>query len=411
MKRAVQKVVAAGGILAVLAGSSPATGAEALPSQADMWRIIQQQNRQIEALTRNQKVTDERLEATGDAVEEVRRGDAGGASSDTKIGGYGELHYNGGKKSGDDELDFHRFVLFVNHEFTDSIRFYSELEVEHALAGEGQPGEVELEQAFLEFDLNRNNQVKTGLFLVPVGILNEIHEPPTFFGVERNPVEKNIIPTTWWEGGVSFVNRHDSGFTTEVALHSGLKVDDPTTVGGNPFLIRGGRQKVAKADADNLAATARVKYTGIPGVEVAGSAQYQQDITQSNFSEEISATLFEVHADVRKGPWGLRALFAQWDLAGAAPAALGRDRQAGWYVEPAYYCETACGEMGFFARYNVYDNNAGNSTDTESAQVDIGVNFWPHENVVLKADLQVNRDPGAMPEDDKIANLGVGLMF
>ena len=408
MKRAVQKVVAAGGILAVLAGSSLATGAEALPSQADMWRIIQQQNRQIEALTRNQKATDERLEATGDAVEEVLRGGAGGVSSDTKVGGYAELHYNGGKKSGDDELDLHRFVLFVHHEFTDSMRFFSELEVEHALAGEGQPGEVELEQAFLEFDLNRNNQIKTGLFLVPVGILNDTHEPPTFFGVERNPVEKHVIPTTWWEGGVSFVNRHDSGFTTEVAVHSGL--DTPST-GADAFLIRKGRQKVAKADADNFAATARVKYTGIPGVEVAASAQYQQDVTQSNFAEEISATLLEVHADVRKGPWGFRALFAQWDLDGMAPAAVGRDKQVGWYVEPAYYCESACGEIGFFARYNVYDNNAGNGTDTESAQVDIGVNFWPHENVVLKADLQVNRDPGAMPEDDKIANFGVGLMF
>ncbi|MCH7919185.1 MAG: porin [Planctomycetes bacterium] len=408
MNRAVLNAAFACGVLGALAGSSLATGAEALPSQADMWRIIQEQNRQIEALTRNQKATDERLEATGDAVEEVRRGDSGGASSGTKIGGYGELHYNGGKESGDDELDFHRFVLFVDHEFTDSIRFYSELELEHALAGEGQPGEVELEQAYLEFDLNRNNQIKTGLFLVPVGILNETHEPPTFFGVERNPVEKNIIPTTWWEGGVSFVHRHDSGFTTELALHSGLNT--PST-GADAFLIRKGRQKVAQADADNLAATARVKYTGIPGVEVAASAQYQQDMTQSNFAEEISATLFEVHADVRKGPWGLRALFAQWDLDGAAPAAVGRDRQVGWYVEPAYYCESAFGEFGFFARYNVYDNNAGNSTDTESAQVDVGVNFWPHENVVLKADLQVNRDPGAMPADDKIANFGIGLMF
>ena len=407
MSRVVQEVVAAGGILAVLAGSSPATGAEALPSQAAMWRIIQQQNRQIEALTRNQKATDERLEATGDAVEEVRRGGSGAASSDTKIGGYGELHYNSGKESGDDELDFHRFVLFVSHEFTDSIRFYSELELEHALSGEGadKPGEVELEHAFLEFDLNQNNQIKAGLFLVPVGILNETHEPPTFFCVERNPVERNIIPTTWWEGGVSFVNRHDSGFTTEVAVHSGLDVDTGT------FLIRTGRQKVAKADADNLAATARLKWTGIPGVEVAASAQYQQDITQSDFSEEISATLFEVHADVRKGPWGFRALFAQWDLEGTAPAALGRDKQVGWYLEPAYYCESAFGEIGFFARYNVYDNNAGNSTDTESAQVDIGVNFWPHENVVLKADLQVNKDPGAMPADDEIANFGVGFMF
>ena len=33
--------------------------------------------------------------------------------------------------------------------------------------------------------------------------------------------------------------------------------------------IRSGRQKVSKAKANDLAATARLKYTGIPGLELA----------------------------------------------------------------------------------------------------------------------------------------------
>ena len=41
------------------------------------------------------------------------------------------------------------------------------------MAGDGQNGEVELEQAYVEFDLNQNNALRAGLFLVPVGILNE----------------------------------------------------------------------------------------------------------------------------------------------------------------------------------------------------------------------------------------------
>ncbi len=125
-----------------------------------------------------------------------------------------------------------------------------------------QPGEVEVEQAYVQFDIGENTNVDGGLFLIPVGILNETHEPPTFYGVERNPVEKNIIPTTWWEGGAMLSGHYDSGFSYDVALTSGLD-------GGTS--IRGGRQKVAKATANNLAATARVKYTGTRGLELAAT--------------------------------------------------------------------------------------------------------------------------------------------
>ncbi|OUR68170.1 porin, partial [Cycloclasticus sp. 46_83_sub15_T18] len=116
----------------------------------------------------------------------------------TTIGGYGELHYNNlsgkGGASDKDAIDFHRFVLFFGHEFSDDIRFFSELELEHSIAGDGKDGEVELEQAYIDFDLNDQHTARAGLFLLPVGIINETHEPPTFYGTERNPVEKNIIP-------------------------------------------------------------------------------------------------------------------------------------------------------------------------------------------------------------------------
>ena len=125
------------------------------------------------------------------------------SNSATHVGGYGELHYNNledGNDSKSRSVDFHRFVLFFAHEFNDDIRFFSEVEIEHAFisdendgSGNGSPGEVELEQAYIEFDIYDDMQIKGGIFLVPVGILNETHEPPTFYGVERNPIEKNII--------------------------------------------------------------------------------------------------------------------------------------------------------------------------------------------------------------------------
>ena len=175
----------------------------------------------------------------------------------TTIGGYGELHLNTGDK---DQIDFHRWVLFVNHRFNDRIKLFSEFELEHSLSGNGKPGEVELEQAYIEFDLDQGLSAKAGVYLLPLGFLNETHEPDTFYGVERNNVEKNIIPTTWWEGGAAVSKSFDSGLGFDFGVHSGLNVP---TAGSKAFSIRSGRQKVAEADATNWAASARVRYAGV----------------------------------------------------------------------------------------------------------------------------------------------------
>ena len=193
-------------LLATLIGLSFAATTQAAPSTEEMWEIIQKQQAEISTLKNQLNKNDSRIteteiiaEATISAVEEISQAPA--ASNKTHIGGYGELHYNNLEKddgSGDkDAVDFHRFVLFTSHQFSDSIRFFSELEVEHSIAGDGQVGEVELEQAYIEWDMANNKTAKAGLFLMPIGILNETHEPDTFYGTERNAVEKNIIPATW----------------------------------------------------------------------------------------------------------------------------------------------------------------------------------------------------------------------
>ena len=74
--------------------------------------------------------------------------------SEVHVGGYGELHYNNlsgaGGMADKDELDFHRFVIYLGYDFSDYIRFSSEVELEHSLSGGNAPGKVELEQAFME---------------------------------------------------------------------------------------------------------------------------------------------------------------------------------------------------------------------------------------------------------------------
>ena len=112
-----------------------------------------------------------------------------------------EVHYNK-PEFADGMLDFHRFVLLVTHQFSDRIRFVSELELEHAFVeGLEEAGELELEQAYVDFLLSRAFNVRAGMLLAPVGIINERHEPPVFYGVERPLADTVLIPTTWFDVG------------------------------------------------------------------------------------------------------------------------------------------------------------------------------------------------------------------
>lgn len=332
------------------------------------------------------------------------------SSGATTLGGYGELHFNNLENrkdgSGKDEIDFHRFVLFIGHSFSESIRFYSELELEHAFikdntAGTGAPGEVELEQAYVEFDLNQALSAKGGILLVPVGIINETHEPPTFYGVERNNIERDIIPATWWEGGAAVTAALGAGFSADFAYHSGLKV-------GSDFKIRDGRQKVASAQANDPAYTGRIKWTGIPGFEWAMSVVHQQDIGQGLVANLGRANLYESHVVVNRGRYGLRALYAQWDLAGSAPAAVGADRQYGYYIEPSLRFGK---QWGVFTRYSKWDTQAHDTIASDMREIALGVNYWPHPQVVVKADIQNQKAPLASVNAYDGFNLGVGYMF
>ena len=400
--------IAAAMALASLASSGHAQQ----PTSEEMWRTIQRQQQEIQDLKRRIEGTDKKVEATATAVEKAGAG--GGADGwwrRTTLGGYGELHYNGGDA---DQLDFHRFVLFVGHRFNDRLRLFSELEVEHALVEGGEDsGEVELEQAWLEYDVTERMSARAGLFLLPVGILNETHEPPTFYGVERNRVETNIIPSTWWEGGAGVAYKFDNGVRLDAQVHGGL--DMPTT-GEDAFVVRDGRQKVAQSTLRDPAFTGRVRYTGISGVELASTVQYQADVTQGDPGDpETDAVLWEAHADVKRAisdraTLGFRALYARWDMSGTSVEAVGRDEQYGWYLEPSIRFATTHGDVGFFARYSQDDNTAGDDTDSLFEEITFGVNYWIHPDAVLKADYQIQQPPEGTARDNRV-NLGVGFQF
>ncbi|MDH3608748.1 MAG: OprO/OprP family phosphate-selective porin [Gammaproteobacteria bacterium] len=376
--------------------------------------LMIQQKQAMETATRAEEKADEANEVAN-ATAEVVEDSPLDAFEGISLGGYGEVHYN--NLSADDsdrdleEVDLHRFVLFVGKEFTDDLRFVSEFEIEHGgVEADGDPlgGEVEIEQAYIEYDVNDNAQVRGGVFLVPAGILNETHEPPTFYGVERNDVENVIIPSTWWEAGVGSTFRTNNGFSFDAALHSGLNFS------GTSGRIRSARGKVSNQRLSDPAVTGRVKYTGIQGLELAASINHQTDPTQDDDTDAEDdfiddATLYQAHAIYNRGRLGLRALYAQWDFSGDIEDAAGDiDEQFGWYLEPSFKVNNW---LGLYARYEEVE---GARVQDQFSQWEVGANWWPHKDVVVKFDYRDrSHDPEAEADgrDFDGFDLGIGYMF
>jgi hypothetical protein len=377
--------------------------AQDTPSLEQMWQIIQQQQATIEKLQDqiqgNSQVVEQQsqtIEIISDNIDESTNL----SQSKYKFGGYGEVHYGNTDKG--NSIDAHRFVLFNGYDFTDNTRFYSELEVEHALSGDGLPGEVELEQAFIEHRVNDKTTITAGVSLLPVGIINQTHEPTTFYGVERNNVEKNIIPTTWWAAGLGLSQRLNETFAYDIFISEGLNV---ALEGSDAFLIRKGRQGTAKAKANSGAITSRLRFSPNNHLQINASMMYQQDITQGALG--VDATLFETNVHYNINNFSLKALYARWDLDKKVKAiAAGREQQSGFYLEPSYRFGSN-NQYGVFSRYSQWDNNAGDDNNTDITQFDFGFNYWLTPQVVFKADYQ---DQSGTKDDDGF-HLGMGYSF
>lgn len=360
---------------------------------------------QVEHLSATVEKLEQQLDLVLTDIIDIESKPGAEPSNSVHIGGYGELHYRNLDNAGEEfrELDFHRMVLFFSYDFNDRARFVSELEIEHIIASAGSRGAVELEQVYLEFDLSPDKTLQTGAILMPIGIINETHEPTTFYGVERPIVETAIIPTTWWSTGVNFTQRFDNGVRYDLMLSEGLKTDDPNSnANADPFDLRAGKQRGSFADAFDLAVTGRIRYTGRPGLELSAYAQYQPDLDQSakeSYADE--ATLLGGHVIYTYNKVSATALFTRWDLGGDQAAEAGRDVQQGAYVEVSWQPVQRWGAYVRQSAWTLEEN-------VDSEQFDFGVNFYPYEGVVFKADMQFqNQDAG----DSDGFSLAMGYSF
>jgi hypothetical protein len=341
----------------------------------------------------------------------------------SSLGGYGELHLSStadgeGGRAG--EVDFHRFVLFFGHQYDENFRFYSELELEHAFAGPGKPGEVELEQAFIEYGGEALPfRVRAGLVLVPFGHLNTIHEPTAFHGVERPKVDNLIIPTTWREAGLGVVGSIGKQLSYEAYLISGLNAAEFSAGKG----LRGGRTGVAEAYAGAPAFVARLHAEPAMGLEVALSGYYGD--AGANHPEKqvevgVAGGAFDLryknHAIEARSEIAVFSLSGADELAAPDTAAVG-SLITGGYLELGVDLLELAGqshELVPFVRYEQYDTTAEvaeGAADPKTAGTDLvfGLTWRPIPQIALKLD-HIVRTPEAGSEE-QVTSAGVGYMF
>jgi hypothetical protein len=315
--------------------------------------------------------------------------------------GYGELHYNnpetGSTVPGNDDpaqMDFHRLVIGLSYPFSDRIVFHAEVDFEHAAQ------ELELEMAYLDFLLMREFNIRAGSLLMPVGPLNEFHEPPFFYSVERPYVQTYIIPTTWQEGGLGIFGAFGGGNRYRVYAVSGLDASGFSPSGG----IRGGRGKVAKQPSEDLAVVGRLEMVGIPGFDTGFSVYWGGAGQGIEELDEASVGIVEGDIRLRRNGFDIRAVVAWVGIGGAdrIGEVIGDTVGSvllGWYLEGAYdflrlHPIPVDQKLVAFVRLEAFDTHRetpdGRPADPSNDRTVVtgGISFYPHPDVALKADVE-----------------------
>jgi DtxR family Mn-dependent transcriptional regulator len=347
-------------------------------------------------------------------------------SQRTNLSGYMDFHYNN-PEFADATLDFHRFVLLFTHSFSDRIRFVGELELEHALVeGLEEKGELELEQAYVDFLLTRGFNVRAGMMLMPIGIINERHEPPVYYGVERPFIDTVVIPSTWFELGAGVHGEVGRGWRYRAFVTAPLDAAEFSADEG----IREGRQKGAEANVSSAAVTGRLEYVGVRGLTLGAGGWTGRSGFQFQPLFNVPVSLAEADARFSRRGLELRGQFAQvWiDNAGQlndllalrsgvnpniARAIRGFSLEGSQRLLPS----APFGEIGAFVRYENFDTQFRMPSGyvplrefDRDAWV-VGANIWPDPDVAIKVDYSIVRSQSSVLRAPNSFNVGLGWWF
>ena len=334
------------------------------------------------------------------------------------IGGYGEVTYND-YDSGPSELDVQRLVMLFAYKFDDRVSFITEVEYEHVK-------EVYIEQAWLNYALNDNTNLRAGLLLVPMGIVNEYHEPTTFNGVERPTLDNKIVPTTWREIGMGISGRFDNlNMRYQAYIMNGpLSYNGAHKLKGTNGL-RSGRQKGAESVGSDANLATRLDYYGILGLRV-GLSYYTgktQTIDTSLTGSQVGLNMFGLDARYVKNNFSARYQYINANLSDTNQYnnASGKDlgsQMGGYYIEAAYNVLPigARQRLDLFLRYEDLDQHkAVDGIEKNLAfhrkEWTVGASYHLSRGSVFKIDYQSKGTAVNNSDAKGQFNMGVGIFF
>lgn len=258
---------------------------------------------------------------------------------------------------------------------------------------------------------------------MPVGPLNEFHEPPNYYSVDRPYVQRSILPTTWQEIGAGVAGQCDEGkLRYRAYVVAGLSASGFNDKDG----IRGGRSKGIRSKADDIAGVARLEYTPMHGLTLGASGYYGGADQDGANLARVTVGIAEADVHLRHGPFELTALYARTGITNAdnVSAVTGKtigDEQYGWYVEGAYHmgeCLFGTGAekdlvvFGRRERFNTQHSTAAgySASDLNDRGVwTFGSAYFPLRKVAIKSDCEIVRDQAG--NDITRVNLGIAWMF
>jgi hypothetical protein len=379
--------------------------------------------------------------------------------SNVRLWGYGELYYTRpSREPSKAQADLARAVFGIGYSFDAKTEFNSEFEVEHAVSSASDVGEFEVEQFYVDRQLNDALTVRAGLFLMPFGLLNEHHEPTNFYGVQRNFVETLIIPSTWREGGFNLHGDTSLGISWNAGITTGFDLSkwdfapefpqyttalDLENSGSAP--LQSTHQELALANAHDLSQYVALGYFGLPGLTLGAAISTGKAVKvpappNAPILGDNRVTLWEAHARWTPAKFDLSALYARGsisNLAGANAANPGSPNPIpsdfyGYFAQAAYgLWEQGDYRLAPFVRWEYYDMGSkysgtagpvipaglvplsatpgdyGYWPQNRDRVWTVGANLYATPHVVLKADYQWFR----LNSDFNRLDLGLGLNF
>jgi len=355
-------------------------------------------------------------------------------------------------------FDVPHFVIYIGYDFGKGWTMQSEIEIEHTgtgaavekefeEAGEWESevekgGEVELEQFWIQKSFNPLLNVRMGHMVVPVGGLNNSHEPLNFFTVYRPEGEYTILPSTWHDTGVSVWGR-SAHWRYEAQMIAGL---DAYMFSRDNFIKNGAGSPFEFKVANRYGFVGRVDNYSIQGLRVGLSGYYGNSMHNTYPYEKLSETYSGVkgrtafgaldfeykdsrliargNADfgyvsdasaISKLKRNRTANAAPYDKSTFGQNAMAAGFETGYDILPWFNPKDEGQKLYAFARYEYYDSfipgpdQTDNVPYTAKHRMAFGINWFPVPEIAVKAEWSKRYLPSQY-NDEPSVSIGVAYM-